>query len=228
MIARTARGIAGKLKGWSRQRCSRQLRGSEGKPEFPQRELQRLREQVKQRSQRIAELEREVEEQQKKLGEREKELADAEKKITDLERQLALRGRNSTTSSKPPSSDGLGGRDRPRGCRRKKRRRKAGGQKGHPGHGRPLVPPERVNQVVEVFPTHCQHCQRELPADAATRLRRGEPRRHQVTELPRIEAHITEYQMHNVVCEDCGATTQAPLPPGAQGQFGPQLTALMD
>jgi transposase len=234
MIARTARDIAGKLKGWRPQRCSCQLRGSECKPESLQPELERLREQVRQRNQRIAELERQVEEQQKKLGKREKELADAgkkiedaEKKITDLERQLALRRRNSTTTSKPPSSDGQAGQERPRGCGRKKSRRRAGGQKGHPGHWRPLVPPQRVNQVVDVFPAHCQHCQRELPADPATRLSPGEPRRHQVTELPRIEAHITEYRLHQLFCADCEKLTQAALPEGVQGQFGPQLTALM-
>src|SRR5216684_2630706 len=41
-----------------------------------------------------------------------KELAEREKKIADLERQLALRQQNSTTTSKPPSSDGLAGEQR--------------------------------------------------------------------------------------------------------------------
>src|SRR5437762_1889650 len=60
-----------------------------------------------------------------------KQLAEHLKRIADLERQLALRQQNSTTSSKPPSSDGLAGRQRERG-RRGKSRRKAGGQPGHP------------------------------------------------------------------------------------------------
>src|SRR5439155_10635054 len=34
-------------------------------------------------------------------------LAERDRQIADLERQLALRRQNSTTSSKPPSSDGL-------------------------------------------------------------------------------------------------------------------------
>ena len=76
-------------------------------------------------------------------------LAERDRQIADLERQLALRRQNSTTSSKPPSSDGLAGRQRERG-RRKKSRRKPGGQVGHPGHCRPVVPPERVNEVVAV------------------------------------------------------------------------------
>src|SRR5271154_3182248 len=55
----------------------------------------------------------------------------------------------------------------------------------------------------------------------------GEPRRHQVTELPPVKAHITEYQCQCVVCPECGKATQAEPPAEAQGQFGPQLTALI-
>jgi hypothetical protein len=151
-------------------------------------------------------------------------VAEQAKQIADLERQLALRQQNSTTSSKPPSSDGLAGRPRERG-RRKKSRRKPGGQLGHPGHCRPLVAPERVNHVVKVFPEACRHCQHAL--SARRRVVTGEPRRHQVTELPPIEADITEYQCPLVVCPACGKTTRAPLPEDVDGQFGPQLTALI-
>ena len=151
-------------------------------------------------------------------------VAEQAKQIADLERQLALRQQNSTTSSKPPSSDGLAGRPRERG-RRKKSRRTPGGQLGHPGHCRPLVPPERVNQIVEVFPDVCRHCHHALRARG--RAVTGEPRRHQVTELPPIDAHITEYQCPHVVCPACGKTTQAPVPEDVDGQFGPQLTALI-
>lgn len=228
MIARNAGRIAGKPNSSRYPWCSH--RPSVSSPESLKGELERLREEAQKR---IAELEKQVEEQQKKIdeqerkiGEKQKEIADAEKKIADLERQLALRRRNSTNSSKPPSSDGLAGRERPRGCRQKSRR-KPGGQKGHPGHWRPLLPPERVNERRDLFPTHCQHCQRELPSDPAVRLSQGEPRRHQVTELPRIEAHVTEYRVHSLLCADCEELTPAVLPPGVQGNFGPQLTALM-
>src|SRR5437867_10895560 len=90
------------------------------------------------------------------------QLAEQAKRIADLERQLALRQQNSTTTSKPPSSDGLAGQQRRRG-RRTKSRRKPGGQPGHPGHSRPLVPIERVNAMVELFPDACRHCQQTLP-----------------------------------------------------------------
>ncbi len=55
----------------------------------------------------------------------------------------------------------------------------------------------------------------------------GDPRRHQVTELPPIKAHVTEYQCHRLVCPECGKATQAELPPQARRHFGAQLTALI-
>jgi transposase len=151
-----------------------------------------------------------------------REIAEKAKQIADLERQLALKQQNSTTTSKPPSSDGLAGRPRVRG-RRTKSRRKPGGQPGHPGHSRPLVPAERVTAIINLVPDTCRHCQHALDA----RDDGGDPRRHQVTELPPIDAHITEYRCHRRVCPACGAATQAPLPEDVEGQFGPQLTALI-
>lgn len=150
------------------------------------------------------------------------QLAEQAKRIADLERQLALRQQNSTTTSKPPSSDGLAGRPRERG-RRVQSRRKAGGQPGHPGHHRELVPLERVDTIRDLVPDTCRHCAHHLHA----RHDVGDPRRHQVTELPPIAAHITEYRCHRRQCPACGRTTLAPLPEDLTGQFGPQLTALI-
>ena len=174
----------------------------------PDRELDRLR--------------RDNERLRQELTESQRKLAELEKQVADLERQLGLRRQNSTTSSKPPSSDGLAGAPRKRG-RGKKSSRNPGGQPGHPGHWRGLAPAARVNEVIGCRPAQCRRCQRSLKGTATA----GEPRRHQVTELPHIEAHITEYQCHRVACPDCGEVTQAPLPAEAQGQFGPELTALM-
>jgi len=144
------------------------------------------------------------------------------KRIADLERQLALKQQNSTITSKPPSSDGLAGHQRARG-RRKKSRRKAGGQPGHPGRCRALVPVERVDAIVDLTPEACRHCARRLHPRHAL----GDPRRHQVTELPPIAAHITEYRCQRRQCPDCGTITLAPLPDEHANQFGPQLTALI-
>lgn len=151
-----------------------------------------------------------------------KQLEEQAKRIADLERQLALKQQNSTITSKPPSSDGLAGRQRERG-RRLKSRRTAGGQSGHPGHHRQLVPIERVNAIVDLAPEACRQCARRLHARHTV----GNPRRHQVTELPPIAAHITEYRCHRRQCPDCGTITLAPLPDEHATQFGPQLTALI-
>jgi len=151
-----------------------------------------------------------------------KQLEEQAKRIADLERQLALKQQNSTITSKPPSSDGLAGRPRERG-RRLKSRRAAGGQPGHPGHHRELLPIERVNAIVDLAPEACRECARRLHARHTV----GDPRRHQVTELPPIAAHITEYRCHRRQCPDCGTITLAPLPDEHAMQFGPQLTALI-
>jgi transposase len=181
--------------------------------------LERLREEVKKRDQRIGELE-------KQIGEKDKQIGEKEKQIADLERQLALRKQNSTNSSKPPSSDGLAGESRLRG-RRKKSRRKPGGQPGHRGAHRSLVPADRVDEIRHILPEQCQRCGNHLPTELEQAQTIGAPQRHQVSELPPLRAHITEYQCHGVVCSQCGASTRAVLPQELKGNFGPQLTALI-
>ncbi len=126
-------------------------------------------------------------------------------------------GRNSQNSSQPPSSDG------PRAPARPKRGssgRKPGGQRGHVGHGRKLLPVDQVQHVIELKPTHCHECGLLLLGEDA------HPVRHQVTELPRIEPAVTEYRQHTLTCLGCGAQTQAACPPNMPtGSFGPRLQA---
>lgn len=188
------------------------------------------REQLRRENERLLreneELRHKVVEREEQIAEREKQIADAEKQIADLERQLAGRKQNSTNSSKPPSSDGLAGEQRPRG-RKHKSKRKPGAQPGHPGHHRPLVPSAEVNAIEVLLPEQCGHCGGNLPHQPGKATTQGEPRRHQVTEVPPVKAHITEYQFPNVVCGQCGKATRAPLPEEIAGQFGPQLTALI-
>ncbi len=96
-------------------------------------------------------------------------------RIRELESHLA---QDSSNSSRPPSADpphALRGRPvSPSG-------RKRGGQPGHPGHFRSLLPSEQVDTVVVVAPERCRHCQHPF---SCTRARRqGRPWRHQVMEL---------------------------------------------
>lgn len=214
MNARAARRAGSKHPTASRQ----------GHAHSPSRE--ELQRQVERQQCEIEKLREQVAERDRQIAEREKEIADAEKQIADLERELAARRKNSTNSSKPPSSDGLAGNSRRRG-RRKKSHRKPGGQKGHPGRHRLLAPPEKVQEVRPVLPAECKHCGQSLPQQPEEMQTVGTVQRHQVTELPPIQPYIIEYQCPKVVCPACGEGTRALLPEEAQGDFGPQLIALI-
>lgn len=139
-----------------------------------------------------------------------------EARIRELEVRLAS---NSTNSSRPPSSDPPGA-VRPKKKRSGKRR---GGQKGHPGHHRSLLPPERVDQVVEHCPEECRHCGHAL-AGASTREVVG---RHQVVELPPIRAEVIEHRTLALSCPACGKSSRAVLPREVgRRHFGARLSAL--
>jgi len=148
------------------------------------------------------------------LGER---VAKQEERIAALERRSKRSSRN---SSQPPSQDPPGtpprrGKD-PSG-------RKSGGQPGHEGKGRPLLPAWAVDEVVEHWPRECGcghvFCEGELVAD-------GEPARHQVEELPPIHVVVTEHRCQRVRCPECGARPRGWLPAGvSQSAFGPRFHA---
>src|SRR5207249_3770726 len=83
-----------------------------------------------------------------------------EDRVRELEARLAeledrLRA-NSSNSSKAPSSDP---RWVPNLKPKKPTGKKPGGQKGHQGHHRTLLPVEEVDEVVKHLPQTCAHCQ---------------------------------------------------------------------
>ncbi len=128
-------------------------------------------------------------------------------------------GRTSRNSSQPPSADP------PQAVPKRRRRapggRQPGGQPGHDGQTRALVPVEAVDTVIPVKPQRCRRCQQPLRGEDA------QPQRHQVWEIPPIKPVVTEYQVHSLVCSRCGATTQAELPAGVPtGEFGPRVQAV--
>ena len=133
--------------------------------------------------------------------------------VHTLQEQLNQTSRN---SSRPPSSDPPqhGRPRRPRGERRR------GGQPGHPGSTRTLVPVEDVDEVVVLKPEQCTYCQAPLSGDDP------KPWRHQVIEIPPIKPVVTEYQWHQLVCSVCGEVTRAPWPAGVpSGTYGPRVQA---
>src|SRR5215471_15786042 len=130
-----------------------------------------------------------------------------------LQAQLHQTSRN---SSRPPSSDPP---HRERSHRPRSTRRR-GGQPGHPGSTRTLIPVADVDEVVVLKPEQCSGCHAPLSGDDPT------PFRHQVIEMPPIKPVITEYQWHQLVCPECGETTRAPWPAGVpSGTYGPRVQA---
>ena len=137
-----------------------------------------------------------------------------ERRVADLEARL---GQDSSNSSKPPSSDPIGVKRRPP---RRPSGRKRGGQPGHPRHARAIVPPERLDAVIECRPTACRRCGQAPGGTDPGAIR------HQVAELPEVRPEVVEYRRHRLACPGCGAATRAPLPPGVPGgAFGPRLLA---
>lgn len=139
-----------------------------------------------------------------------------EELITELRARL---GRNSSNSSKPPSSDGL--KPAPKSLRRPSRR-KPGGQPGHEGKTVPMA--DRPDRVVEHRPARCAGCGTGL-AGAGT----AGVERRQVVDPPEIRPEVVEHRIHAVACPSCGRTTKAQAPEGAarQVQYGPNANALM-
>ena len=112
-------------------------------------------------------------------------------------------GRNSSNSSQAPSTDG------PENKPEKKKQptgKKRGGQKGHPGYSRELLPVEKCQTVKDHIPTECSQCGNKL------RGKDPEPYRHQVVELPPIEPYVEEHRLHQLECRQCGTLTRAKLP----------------
>ncbi|MGO9118668.1 MAG: DUF6444 domain-containing protein, partial [Desulfomonilaceae bacterium] len=125
---------------------------------------------------------------------------------------------DSTNSSKPPSSDG------PQVVRSKKKKssRSPGGQKGHKGHKRELLPADQMDNIVNHYPSGCRNC--AAPMDPESCEQTSEPTRHQTFELPKNKPITTEYRCHELGCETCGHRTRADLSAEvAQSQFGPRV-----
>lgn len=150
-----------------------------------------------------------------------------EQKIEALERELARRAKDSSNSSKPPSSDDI--------TKPKKRARQAaeaqgkgnhiGGQPGHPRHTRAPYPPETLGDVHEYESAACPHC-------AGTDLFWLEdvpPRVVQQTEIEEVVVVREEHRAYAYWCETCGKVHYAEMPQSVhkEGLFKARLTALV-
>lgn len=135
--------------------------------------------------------------------------------IQKLKEQIA---KNSSNSSKPPSSDGLK-KPKPKSLR-EKGQRKTGGQKGHKGKTLYMVsdPAEILRHRLET----CPECQHDLSAVVVEKLEK-----RQVFDIPPIKMLVTEHQAEVKTCACCGKVVKAVFPKGVENtvQYGTVLKA---
>lgn len=161
-------------------------------------------------------------------------IAELEARVVELESEnLRLRGenaalkaeivrlkKNSSNSSKPPSSDLV---KPPQPVPPRGGQRKIGGQPGHKGHFRPPFAAEEIDRVEPHTLTACPDCGGKLTAAKVP------PRvLQQVELLPRL-VEVTEHRAGGFYCRHCDQIHYAPLPAAVEqgGLLGPELTALV-
>ncbi|MCW8443194.1 DUF6444 domain-containing protein [Fluoribacter gormanii] len=146
-----------------------------------------------------------------RIAELEKRVTQQAARIAELEKRL---NKNSSNSSKPPSSDGL--RKPPRTTSlRENGKHKSGGHKGHKG--------TTLKQVVHADHgvTHkleeCPDCGRSLAKQAAKGIIK-----RQVFDLPIVQVEVTEHRAEMKFCSCCQKQVTASFPSEvkAHAQYG--------
>jgi len=129
--------------------------------------------------------------------------------IQTLEARIVALEKNSSNSSKPPSSDFFSKRNQ---SLREKSGKPSGGQPGHAGTTRMQV--EHPDAVISCKPSHCERCGIDLsnvPGNlVGTR---------QEADIPPVIPTVTEYQQEEVICPCCQHRNKGEFPEGINGSF---------
>jgi transposase len=139
-------------------------------------------------------------------------------RVEELERQAR---KDSSTSSRPPSSDSpyrKKGGDR---SLRERGKRRPGKQPGEPGMTMNLV--DDPDESIECPPAACRGCGADLASAPVTAQRR-----HQVTGIaPAPAPEVIEYVAQAKECAGCGTVTAGELPAHvrARASYGPETCA---
>jgi transposase len=153
-----------------------------------------------------------------RLAEAYRAIAGLTARLEHLERAA---GKDSSNSSRPPSSDSpYKKKPRDRSLRERGKRR-PGKQPGEPGTTMKLVddPDERI----EFSPACCRGCGAGLAAEPVL-----DQRRHQVTDIvPAPPPTVTEYVAQAKACPGCGVVSEGVLPAHvrARASYGPEAHA---
>ncbi len=150
-------------------------------------------------------LEATIQKQQIQIHQQQIRIQQLEARVHDLETRLS---KNSSNSSKPPSSDGL--KKKPK-SQREKSGKKPGGQQGHAGKS--LTPIKNPDVIVTHTPINCDGCGAGLSEVTGSC---AESR--QVFDIPQPQVEVT--------C--CGVMNRASFPENVRGpvQYGERVQAL--
>jgi len=169
---------------------------------------------------------RQLEAENARLQERnawlEARLEEVQARNQQLVQALAASKKTSANSSKPPSSDIVN--PPPKKHQGRGKRRKKGGQPGHPRHEHPAFAPEQVDQRITYPLTRC-------PVNPFHRLVpvAGQEKILQQVELVDKPFFVTEHVAQGYWCAGCQCHHYAPFPAevAAGGLCGPRLTSLV-
>jgi transposase len=140
------------------------------------------------------------------------EMGQLHERVESLEARLQ---QDSTTSSRPPSSDSPYQKPRRRTAS-SIRPPKGGGKPGHAGHRQVLLVPTHVEDVKPEW-CACGRGDFDLIEPYYT---------HQEIELPPIEVEVTPWVLHQGRCLGCGRWHKAQVPGEHVTGYGPRLSAL--
>jgi transposase len=157
---------------------------------------------------------------QQRIAELEQRVVELETENSALKAEVARLKKNSSNSSKPPSSDIV---KPPKPAGPPGGKRKIGGQPGHEGHFREPFTAQEIDRVVPHTLTTCPGCGGKLtPAKVPPRVIQ------QVELAPRL-VEVTAHRAEAFYCRHCDQLHYAPLPTavGRGGLLGPELTALV-
>jgi transposase len=171
-------------------------------------------------AQRMAKLEEKFFGATERIAELEQENARLHEQVARLEQQLAAARKDSSTSSKPPSSDMV---KPPKPPRKDGKKRERGGQPGHEQHLRTPFPPEAVNEFLPYTLDCCPDCGGTLV------LSGRDPEVLQQVEISATPTLVTEHQGLAYWCPHCQKFHYGRIPDAVEkaGLFGPRLTALV-
>jgi transposase len=147
------------------------------------------------------------------------QLEELQATVARLEQQLATARKDSSTSSKPPSSDLV----KPPKTPPRQGKRQRGGRPGHPKHQRDQFPYQQVTSFQDHPLPACPGCGGPL------RLNGGLARVVQQVDLEEAPLRIEQHTCPEYWCDRCQHPGWAPLPKhiATGGLVGPRLTTLV-